>query len=89
MDTIIGLKELRENVAAYAQQVSQGKTFVVVRRSKPIFRITQPLQMVDPDIDAQGYVTLVDLKKVRKSGVLAQDAIAALRQHGETPKANK
>lgn len=39
MDTIIGLKELRENVAHYAKQVSQGQTFIVVKQSKPLFKI--------------------------------------------------
>jgi prevent-host-death family protein len=39
MATIIGLKELRENTEAVAERVSKGETFVVVKRSKPIFRL--------------------------------------------------
>jgi prevent-host-death family protein len=39
MATIIGLKELRENTEAVAERVNHGETFVVVKRSKPIFRL--------------------------------------------------
>jgi prevent-host-death family protein len=39
MATIIGLKELRENAEAVAERVKRGETFVVVKRSKPIFRL--------------------------------------------------
>ncbi len=39
METIIGLKELRENVAFYAKAVSQGQVFIVVKQSKPLFKI--------------------------------------------------
>ena len=46
MATIIGLKELRENTDAVVERANRGETFVVVKRSKPIFRlvpITDPL----------------------------------------------
>ena len=39
MEAIIGLKELRENVAFYAKAVSQGQVFIVVKQSKPLFKI--------------------------------------------------
>jgi prevent-host-death family protein len=39
MATIIGLKELRENTEAVAERANRGETFVVVKRSKPIFRL--------------------------------------------------
>ena len=39
MATIIGLKELRENTEEVVERVSRGETFVVVKRSKPIFRL--------------------------------------------------
>ena len=37
--TIIGLKELRENIEEYIGKVEKGKSFVVVRRSHPVFKI--------------------------------------------------
>ena len=37
---IIGFKELRENAGKYINAIARGKSFTVVRRSKPIFNIT-------------------------------------------------
>lgn len=39
MATIIGLKELRENTENVAARVARGESFVVVKRSKPIFEL--------------------------------------------------
>ena len=39
MATIIGLKELRNNVEAVSERANSGERFVVVKRSKSIFRI--------------------------------------------------
>ena len=39
MSTIIGLKELRENTEAVAERVARGESFVVVKRSKPVFQL--------------------------------------------------
>jgi len=39
MSTIIGLKELRENTTEVAERVRKGESFVVVKRSEPIFRL--------------------------------------------------
>ncbi len=38
--TIIGLKELREHTAEIAERVGRGESFVVVKRSKPIFQLS-------------------------------------------------
>lgn len=40
MSTIIGLKELRENTTEIAERVAKGESFVVIKRSKPIFNLT-------------------------------------------------
>jgi antitoxin (DNA-binding transcriptional repressor) of toxin-antitoxin stability system len=40
--TIVGLKELRENMEVYITKVQQGGSFVVVRKSKVVFRIAPP-----------------------------------------------
>lgn len=37
--SIIGLRELRENMEKYIREVRKGRSFIVVRRSKPIFKI--------------------------------------------------
>lgn len=40
MSTIIGLKELRDNMDAIAERTKQGESFTVVKRSRPIFELT-------------------------------------------------
>ncbi len=91
MDSIIGLKELREDVAKFARQVSRGRSFIVVKRSKPLFRII-PLE-VDPVEDAKGYKTLIDFTKIRKGGVPFEEVLAALKridgQNRNIPKKTK
>ena len=45
-NSIIGLKELRENADTYISQVEKGKSFIVVRRSEPVFKISPPEEAV-------------------------------------------
>ena len=40
MESIIGLKELRQNVDKYAKKIQAGEEIIVVRRSKPLFKLT-------------------------------------------------
>jgi prevent-host-death family protein len=40
--TIIGLKELRQNVTKIAERAQKGEKFTVVKRSKPVFTIIPP-----------------------------------------------
>lgn len=49
MATIIGLKELRENTEAVAERANRGETFVVVKRSKPIFRLVPVTEAASAD----------------------------------------
>ncbi len=37
---IIGLKVLREKMAHYEAEVKKGESFIVVKQSKPIFKIS-------------------------------------------------
>ena len=57
---IVGLKELRENINHYISQVEKGKSFVVVRKSKPVFRISQAEE-------EDNWETVVDFTKRRYS----------------------
>ena len=45
MNTIIGLKELRQNTEKYIGAVKRGRSFTVVRRSKPIFKVGNVLNI--------------------------------------------
>ena len=42
MTKVIGLKELRTNLNTYLIELAKGKSFLVVKKSKPIFKISPP-----------------------------------------------
>ncbi len=71
MPNIIGLRELRENVGHYAKQVANGKTFVVVRQSKPLFKIS-------PIDEEETWETVIDFAKIKKGGVPVEDIVVAI-----------
>ncbi len=64
-NTIIGLKNLRENMGKYITQIKSGKSFIVVKKSKPIFKLA-PL---DKWGDEGLWETVVDFTKIHKEGV--------------------
>ncbi len=70
---ILGLKELRENMQKYASRVEKGESFVVVKKSKPIFKIV-------PSESEEQWETVVDFTKINKNGVPAKEVLKALRQ---------
>ncbi len=45
--TIIGLKELSQNAGKIADRVAKGERFTVVKRSKPVFTISPPINNSD------------------------------------------
>jgi len=62
MENIIGVKELRENLDTYINEVKRGKSFLVIRKTKPVFKISSP--------DEQGaWETVIDFTKVSKKGI--------------------
>ena len=71
MNNLIGLKELREDVNTYISEVGKGKSFIVVRRSKPVFKISPP-DSEDP------WKTVVDFTKIKKGGVALKNLLSRL-----------
>ena len=70
MNTIINLKELRQNVSKYAKRVNKGDSFIVMRRSKPLFRISP--------VEEEGWETVIDFTKFRKGGMPIDELIKIL-----------
>ena len=64
MEKIIGLKELRENLPMYEKKVASGNCFLVVKKSKPIFRIS-PIDHEDEGL----WEEISDFTKIQKGGV--------------------
>jgi len=69
---IIGVKELRENLETYIKKVNKGDSFIVVRRSKPVFKIS-PV-----NDESEDWETVVDFTNLKKGGVLLDDVKKAL-----------
>ena len=63
-EVIIGLKELRDNAEKYIGQVGTGRSFTVVRRSKPVFKLVP----VDHTEDA-GWESVIDFTLIKRGGI--------------------
>jgi len=71
-NTIVGLKELRENMEKYASLIKKGRSFIVVKRSKPLFKISS----IDEDDGL--WETVIDFTKLRKGGIPAEELLSRL-----------
>ncbi len=71
---ILGLKELRENMQKYTSLVQKGQSFIVVKKSKPVFKISSV------DEDEGLWETVVDFTKINKNGVDARRVLRALHK---------
>ena len=72
MDNLIGLKELRENVDTYVSEVQKGKSFIVVRRSRPLFKLSPP------DEDSELWERIIDFTKIKKGGIAIKNLLSRL-----------
>ncbi len=72
MTKIIGLKELRENTETYLTQVKKGNSFLVLRRSEPIFKIS-PVDEAE-----ELWEKVIDFTKIKKGGVSLDQILARL-----------
>lgn len=61
MENIVGLKELRQNFEKYEASVKRGETFIVVKRSRPVFRIAP--------LEEEEWEEVIDFTKIRRGGV--------------------
>ena len=73
MENIIGLKELRENMESWIGQINKGRSFIVVRKSKPVFKI------MPPEIEEQ-WETIADFTEINKNGIAAKEILKELRK---------
>lgn len=75
-NSIIGLKDLRENTESYINKIKKGRSFVVVRKSKPVFKISP----VDEWGDEGVWETVVDFTEIRPEGVPIREVRRALKE---------
>lgn len=94
MQQIIGLKDLKQNSDAYAKKVHQGHSFIVVKQSKPLFRISSPVFPEIPEVDldeADGkeWKTVIDFTKIRKGGVPVEEVVKAIENLNKNEQTGK
>jgi len=70
MENIIGLKSLRENMKDYAQKVKKGHSFLVFRKSEPLFKISP----IEKDL----WEDVIDFTKIKKGGIDIKDLLKRL-----------
>ena len=70
--SIVGLKELRENIETYINAVEKGQSFIVVRKSKPVFKISS-LEEAD-----ELWEPVIDFTKIKKGGIALNQLLSRL-----------
>ncbi len=73
---IIGLKELREHTEEYIRKVQNGRSFVVMRRSEPIFKIAP----VDVWGDEGAWESVADFSEINEKGIEAREVLKSIRK---------
>lgn len=72
---VVNLKAFRENTEVYIQAAKLGQSFVVYRRSEPVFTI-------NPVDEEAGWETLIDFNAIKKGGVPATAILDKLKDVG-------
>ncbi len=70
MKNIITLKNLRENMQEYARKVKKGQSFIVFKRSQPLFKINP----IEEDL----WEEVIDFTKIKKGGVNIAEVLKRL-----------
>ena len=63
MQKIVGLKEFRIHVDTYSKRVRAGESFLILKRSEPLFRI---VPITDTEND---WEEVIDFTKLKKGGI--------------------
>lgn len=79
MNNIVNIKELRLNMNKYVNAVARGKSFLVMKRSRPVFQMN-PIKEISLADDGPGWKTVIDFTKIRKGGVPLEEAMEVLRK---------
>ena len=72
-EQIVGLKEFRLNAAKYISALEKGASFLVIKRSRPAFRL-EPVDEV--------WETIGDFSAMRSGGISAQTLMKDLKKNG-------
>ena len=70
MDNIINLKNLREHMQKYSEKVQKGDSFIVFKKSKPLFKIVP--------INDGTWEEVIDFTKIKKQGIDIKELLQRL-----------
>jgi len=71
MENLIALKDLRLNMDKYATAVKAGQSFIVLKQSKPLFKLTP----INEDND---WEEVINFTKIKRGGVDINALLTAL-----------
>lgn len=71
MENLIALKDLRLNMDKYATEVKAGKSFIVLKQSKPLFKLC-------PINEDDSWEEVINFAKIKKGGVNIDELLALL-----------
>ncbi len=74
MENITNLKDLRMNMDKYAKKVAKGDSFIIFKRSKPLFKICPIIN----DKEKWEWEEVVDFTKIKKGGVDIDEVLSRL-----------
>jgi antitoxin (DNA-binding transcriptional repressor) of toxin-antitoxin stability system len=72
MENIINLKSFRENIQEYAQKTKKGQTFIVFKKSKPLFKISSV------EDEEENWEEVIDFTKIKKGGINLKELLQRL-----------
>lgn len=64
------LRNLRENMQEYAAKVQKGRTFIVFKKSQPLFKIVP--------LDEGRWEEVIDFTEIQRGGVDIEDLLKRL-----------
>ncbi len=80
MSTLISIKEFRETLSNVADAVAQGESFLVMRHSRPAFKV-EPLEEEEEALDMPGWKTIADFTEGgKKKGISAKKLLKAMQE---------
>lgn len=72
-EAIIGLRDLRENTEDFISKIKKGWSFLVLRKSKPVFKIVNAEKGSDGE-----WEEVLDFTKIKKGGVKMSELLSRL-----------
>ena len=74
MQKIIALNDLRQKMTYYAEKVQKGESFLVMKKSRPLFKISP----AENEVEDSNWEEIIDFTKIKKGGIDIDDLLTRL-----------